>query len=650
MNPSPPPLLDRLRDREDRTLSPFTGWTRESWALLADELLLAARTHASPSHAGIRFPGPVGGYGDDVDALEGFARTFLAAGFRVTGEDGADPNGYLEWYGRGLAAGVDPRSPERWPRLDEHHQARVEAASIALVLTMTGPWLWDRLPARTREQTVDYLSAAIGARYPPINWLWFQVVVEQFLASVGVDVPRDELAGLLARTDAFEREDGWCSDGARRAYDHYAGWALQFYPLLWSELFPDEPLAAQRRERYVARAGAYLHDAVRLVGADGSPLVQGRSLAYRFAAAAPFWAGARAGVEAPAPGTLRRAASGVARHFAEHGAPNAHGLLSTGWHGPWPPLAQRYSGPGSPYWAAKGLLGLSLPPGHPVWTAREGPLPVEEDDQDLVVRAPGWLVTGLRRDGVVRVVNHGTDHAVAGDVLPEGPLYSRLGYSTATSPVLLPADGALDQSVVLVDAQGRTSARTGFERLAARTLPSGTLLGASRWRAHVVRTAPGTADHGFPRAGEVVHRGPLLEVVSLVRRGWEVRLLRLPDGAGGAILRTSGWAVADATGARPGPATRLVDLAGLQDAGEETAAGASPLAPQVRVPWLAVPGEPVPGRWYAAAVALGDPGAAPHLVAGGTDADEEVPWSVAWGDGTVDAVDLRAVLSPGGSS
>ncbi len=633
------PLADRLRDVEDRTRSPLTGWTRDSWALLADDLLQSARAFATPTHAGIAFPGAVGGRGARVDALEGFARTFLAAGFRVAGEGGSDPAGYLDWYARGLIAGVDPASPEHWPRLRDEPQARVEAASIALVLQLTRPWLWDRLPARTQEQTVDYLSEAIGAQYPPINWLWFQIIVEQFLRSVGADVPAHELARLVHETDAFEREAGWYSDGDARAYDHYVGWALHFYPLLSSELFPS-PDGEDRRARYRARAERFLGDAVRLVGADGSPLVQGRSLTYRFAAAAPFWAGARAGVASPPPGLLRRAASGIAKHFVDHGAVDERGILPIGWHGAWPALAQSYSGPGSPYWASKAFLGLSLPADHPVWTATEEPLPAESADQSFVIAAPGWLVSSRRRDGIVRVVNHGTDHARPGDVLPESPLYSRLAYSTATSPVLLPRDGALDQSVVLVDAEGAGTSRMGFERVATARTARQTLLGISRWRARRVALQPGAGDDGFARAGTVRRDGPDLEVVSLVRDGWEVRLVRLRGEAEpGLRLRVSGWAVPDDEGAEEEIST-VHDLGGLGMTGVEVVAGVSPLAERVRIPWAATEALPEVRRWYAAAIGLGALGEPPRLVA----ADGEVV-EVGWPDGTVERVDLAARLT-----
>lgn len=158
-------------DETAAAISPCTGWTREDWAVLTDRLLLAAREHASAGHARITFPGPEGGYGRDVDGLEGFARTFLLAGFRLAGERGADPLGLADWYAQGLAAGTDPNAPDRWVRLEEKAQAKVEAASIALILDLTRPWLWDRLDPAVQARVVDYLAPAVGDdTYPQINW------------------------------------------------------------------------------------------------------------------------------------------------------------------------------------------------------------------------------------------------------------------------------------------------------------------------------------------------------------------------------------------------------------------------------------------------------------------------------------------------
>lgn len=335
---------------------------RAELAALADRMLLAARAVASPQHALIFIPGPEGGYGHAIDGLEGFTRTFLMAGFRLAGEQGRDPLHLADWYAQGIAAGTDPDSPERWTRLTEHGQAKVEAAALALILDLTRPWLWDRLSAQVQAHVIDYLAPAVGDEtYPQTNWVWFRLLVQTFLRSVGGPYSLDEMRADLATHDGFVRSGGWLADGAERSFDHYVGWTLHLYPTLWARMQGAEDLAAPRGDRDRALLDRYLLDAVRLLGADGSPLAQGRSLIYRFAASAPFWAGAIARVPSTPPGLLRRAATGVVEHFVAHGAPGDDGLLTLGWYGPWPKLAQSYSGPGSPYWASLGMLGLLLP-------------------------------------------------------------------------------------------------------------------------------------------------------------------------------------------------------------------------------------------------------------------------------------------------
>src|SRR5690348_11153392 len=98
----------------------MTAWTRGHWLALADLLLDRARDHATPGHARITPPGRPGGFGSAVDGLEGFARTFLLAGFRLAGERGRGLDELADWYASGIATGTDPASAERWVRLDEH--------------------------------------------------------------------------------------------------------------------------------------------------------------------------------------------------------------------------------------------------------------------------------------------------------------------------------------------------------------------------------------------------------------------------------------------------------------------------------------------------------------------------------------------------
>ena len=647
-------------------ISPITGWERTDWLALADRMLDAGRRVASPRHALLAFQGEPGGYGASVDALEGFARTFMLAAFRIAGAP--DTTGDLAaWYAEGLDAGTDPASPERWLRPDEVDQAKVEAAALAIGLHLTRDVLWANLPARVQGQVVDYLSAVIGGSYPPINWVWFRIVVEQFLASVGAPYSRTDVEEDLALADTFFREAGWIADGASRSFDHYTGWALHLYPVLWETMLaPDDPFR-ERMPRYRAALDEFLADAVALVGADGGPLIQGRSLTYRFAAAAPFWAGALAGTTAVEPGLLRRAASGIVAHFADRGAPDAAGTLSLGWHDAWRPIAQTYSGPGSPYWASKGMLGIALPASHPVWTAVEAPLPVERGDFVRGIVAPGWIASGTRADGIVRIVNHGTDHGVPGLLSKDAPLYAKFGYSTATAPLLAgeAAGHRPDQSVAIV-ADGLASDRSGFTTDAFETLEcdDGSTAGfaISTSTAHWVDDRPDHPDHGTPWAGGVVRQGPLLTTASLVHGAWEVRLVRVVrhDGqdVAGESLRVSGWPIsgdaphADVSSERAAAASGTLtsvmrSIAGFTAAGVQVDENATFLGPRMATPWLSAP---LPGgeHWFVAAIGLA--GDALETAPTAAVEDDAATVHVVWDDGARVSVTLpevsRAPASP----
>ncbi|MEO7588657.1 MAG: DUF2264 domain-containing protein [Arachnia sp.] len=615
------------RVRQDN-LAPFTGWSRPRLAGLADKMLLSAREYASADHSLIVPPGCPGPFGNGVDGLEGFARTFLLAGFRLAGDGGEDPLGLAQWYAEGLANGTNPDNPGRWVRPSESGQAKVEAASIALILDMTRPWLWDRLENRVQEQVIHYLAVVVGDDdYPPNNWRWFRIIVQTFLRSVGGPWSKDDIEADLALHDTLQRADGWIADGPLRAYDHYVGWALHLYPALWARMQSVEDLAADRMERDRDRLDRYLLDAVRLIGADGAPLFQGRSLIYRIASAAPFWVGAVSQVPSLSPGVLRRAALGVIAHFAPYidqqsGAP---ALLSVGWHGAWPGMAQYYSGPSSPYWAVKGMLGLALPPTDPVWVSREEPLPLEQQDQLFTVAAPGWLVSGTKSDGIVRVINHGTDYAQPGDQTGDAPNYAEFGYSTVTTPRMTAAarGDPLEQSVVLLDSSGHPTHRTGFTAgpVGLNHVGAAVAIGSSVARAHWMTEAPKYLDYGPGPAGEAVEVAAL-RTISVVRGSWEIRLVRVEALPGnttclaGWTLRLGGWAVSgdDSTdswytlddvragASSSGVRSFVIGRSGFDTAGVRRESDVSPLGGTTLTPWLTAP--VAPHQWFTALLCL----------------------------------------------
>ncbi|TYB57779.1 DUF2264 domain-containing protein [Nonomuraea sp. PA05] len=519
--------------------------TRERWEAMADHLLAAVQPYATEGFAQYRLPGKASRSGPVSDGLEGYARTFLLAAFRIAGARGDVPAGLIERYASGLSAGTDPAHPYAWPALTDMSQQLVEAASIALALHETRPWLFDRLSEVERERVVRWLAGFVGKRTPDNNWVMFRVVVEQFLAEVGGPHEPSEIAGGLERVEEWYAGDGWYSDGKGKNFDYYCGWALHLYPSLWARMSGD----TARQELYAGRLRRFLEQYQHFFAADGGPVHQGRSLTYRFATVAPLWLGALTGASPLPPGRTRRIAGRVLSHFAERGAPDERGLLNLGWYDAFPPIAQSYSGPASPYWASKAFLGLLLPPGHPVWTAQEEPAPVELADQSLTMPAPGWLLHTTSADGVVRLVNHGSDRDRVQS--PDGdpdPYYTKLSYTTHTGPEVGERAPGVDNHLAVIAPGGTASLRRFIEPLAAadrfaasayqdgpvRVVTASVVDGAAEIRIHRV-TAP--AGHQVRDGGHALAATTAPDL----REGDSLALARRPDGLTSAVRALHGY-------------------------------------------------------------------------------------------------------------
>lgn len=607
---------------EDRLLSPHTGWTREHWLAHAEHLLRSVRPYASPSCSRIALPGRTSRSGADSDALEGFARTFLLAAWRISADEGTGPSAedLIAWYSSGLTAGADAAHPEAWPRIvpGRPTQPMVEAASIALALDVTRPWLWDRLDPRAQGLVADWLGGFVGNTTWPNNWMLFQTIVEEFLASIGARYEEKEILRGLDAAEDWYVGDGWYTDGSGHNFDYYIGWAMHLYPLMWTRMAVGgarSERALQLRAVYRDRLRQFLERYFDFIGADGAPVFQGRSLTYRFAAAAPIWVGEIFDCSPYDPGLSRRAASGMVRHFAERGAPDERGLLTLGWHEEFLPMTQDYSGPASPYWASKGFLGLMLPAVHRVWTAPERPLPVETGDFISVIRPAPWVLHGTKRDGVVRLLNHGADHAVkhdAPEVWHDDPHYAALAFSTATAPdVAASAWGRrVGNLLTLVAPDGRVATRGLVEPLGGRGAHDEGVWVGSRFQPGLVAEDGAALE---PLAGVEV------ETQCFVTAGGETRVHRVTAPAGWTV-RDAGYPVAD--GVPPGgtvltdPAAEVATVAGLRsvisaragwtEAGVDEAEGANPLGRHSATPWLAAV-HPGGTGWYVSHVALHGP-------------------------------------------
>ncbi|MDV9170103.1 DUF2264 domain-containing protein [Streptomyces sp. W16] len=647
---------------EDRLLSPYTGWTRTHWEALADAQLTAVRPYATDRHALLHLPGPASRNGQHSDGLEGFARTFLLAGFRLAHSGDNDPGDHAGWYAEGLTAGTDPHSPERWPSMRECGQAKVECASVAIALHETRRWIWDRLDDGVRQRIVAWMTDLLGSEVPDNNWVWFRAITSAFLRSVGAPWSAPDIDHAIARTESWYAGDGWYSDGGGtggplRHFDYYSGWAMHYYPLWYCRISGADADPALL-PRYRARLRRYLDDAQHLVAADGAPLYQGRSLTYRYAMLCPLWAGAVFDATPLPAGRTRRLASGVLRHFTEAGCFDGRGLQPLGWQGEFTAIRQPYSGPGSPYWSSKGFAGLVLSAEHPVWTEKEETLPIETRDVRRTLTAPGWLVSGTAADGIVRVVNHGSDHAFGDGTVPEAddPVYSRLAYASHTAPDSTAAslNDPLDSHIALLDSDERPSHRRPLTRLHL-----GVRTAVSRHRAHWP-LGPVPAPYAHDPA-PAFRTGPWITTASVLNGALEVRLARVDGPVREPLrLRVGGYCLAATeppgmhlesqpaawVGSPTGVSSTVVGLRGFDEAGIATARDANAFGSHSATPWLATTAEVQLGTVYAALVCLSGvvagPGAAEAVrLEVCYDGDGTALAAVTWPDGTQDNVRLE---------
>ncbi|MEV7389205.1 DUF2264 domain-containing protein [Streptomyces sp. NPDC091215] len=554
---------------ENREVSPHTGYTRAHWEAVADGLLDAAWRWATPGRALLHLPGQPSKSGLRSDGLEGYARTFLAASFRVAGADGKDPHGWLERYAAGLAAGT--RTPgrddaESWPLILDHHvqgQPMVESASVALGLSLTRPWLWDRLDGDVQDRAEKWMRDALTYTPAPNNWYLFPFTVASFLESVGRGDPVTERARerALDLLETWYRGDGWYSDGDGRAFDHYNGWAFHLYPMLDAHLSGDAKLL----DRLGPRLREHLEGFSLLFGADGAPIHFGRSLTYRFGASAAVGVGAVTGWTPLSPGASRRLISGSLRYFLDRGGVADDGLLKLGWHGPHAGSVQTYSGPASPYWASKAFVALLAPEDHPLWTATEEPAPSEGPDRVLALPAPGLLVQSTGADGIVRLHNHGSDRVRPHDgesAAEADPLYGREAYSTHTGPTSQ-ADTA--DNHLSVEVAGSASVRRRIHPLGAG---QGDGWGwAASWHRPVFASGPPMVP------------GLRVESVTVARGRHELRIHRVLGAPYGTRLTLTGWA-------SQAHRSELAGLLGWAEADEVSAPEGTAYESPVRMPRL----------------------------------------------------------------
>lgn len=412
--------------------SAYTGLTRGHWSACAEEILARSEAHKLPGGFRYRFPGRPSMSGKDSDELEGFARVFLLAAFRIGERDKVSElvaSRFRESF-ESAANALKRRESTPWPEISNMSQSLVEAASIAIGLAVTRDMLWDRLSDDARDAITQWMQPSIGVRVHNNNWILFPALVGAFLKSVGREFTGIDsaIARGLETIGEWHVGGGWYTDGPHGPVDYYNAWAFHYYAPLLTYLVNDHTDSFNIR----ARLRQFLPGYAQWFSKSGAPLYFGRSLIYRFATIAPFWTAELIGANPLNPGETRRICSSVLDYFVGQGAIGESGL-SLGWHSALPNIAQVYSGPGSPLWAAKAFVGLLMSADSEVWTSPEQYHQRPPASDPAPVDNTGLMVSASRDNDIVRLHN-GMRHRVPAAPWRDDPMYARFSYSTVTAP------------------------------------------------------------------------------------------------------------------------------------------------------------------------------------------------------------------------
>ena len=377
----------------------------EQTLLIAEKLLAPLVKRMRPGTATIELEGPASDHGEIADLLEAFARPCLLAAHWLAAS-GGETLGFTrpqvaDWFRKGLVAGTDPHADTYWGPVTNYHQHSVEMGALVLALEIARDHLWMPLSDSEKRQVIAWLRTARGCGFHRNNHLFFGVLPLSFLIREGAELAGDKELVLhwLDILESMYLKNGWFIDGMNESVDHYNAFAWHFYGLWWGKLYGDMDLA--RAERWRQYAVPFLKDYIHFFAATGEHVPFGRSMVYRFNAAAPFGLAHYCGVDALDPGLSRNVFQKNVEFFTSVLPEDKP--LSLGWTDEFPLMAEVYSCAGSPYWAAKAFSPLLIDPSDPFWQAAAQPLPSEVADYSRAIPAAGLVVRSF--DGDVELFN-----------------------------------------------------------------------------------------------------------------------------------------------------------------------------------------------------------------------------------------------------
>jgi hypothetical protein len=357
----------------------------------------------------------VSGSGKTCDSVTRILPALAARLISPEGSRGIEVEGRVwnvdEIFLSALAHGTDPQDKDFWGYANpaDSDQRQVESSIVAWSLWLTADRMMERFTPAQRRNIQSWLASCTRVPVRSNNWALFTAVNHAARLSLSDRWPefsgdpaffREDIAAI----DRMHQGDGWYHDSTDgQDYDYYNFWVFASHTLYWDTMagdkFPD------LRETFRPRVRSFLESVPYFFGANGSHILFGRSLIYRWAVLTPLVLSWRAGLWPHSPGLLRRICNLNLSFLWESGAwdPGNEKLRETLTPLSNPEVSEGYINNGHPYWGMQAFHAMALGREDQFWTAEEEPLPVEKADYARVIEAPGILLAGCRRTGQAQV-------------------------------------------------------------------------------------------------------------------------------------------------------------------------------------------------------------------------------------------------------
>jgi hypothetical protein len=312
--------------------------------------------------------------------LEAFGRTLSGIGPWLNLEDGSKEelalrDQYRQWTLRAIANAVNPAAKDylTW----NGGQPLVDASFFALGLVRC-PWLWQHLGHSTKQQVVTALIQTRNTVPVYTNWILFTGMIEAFFCKYGYEYDKVRIEyGIREFAQHWYVGDGLFSDGMNFAFDYYNSYVIQPYLTNIIEALNTKGKSYEwftpKLDKITKR---YAELQERMINADGSFPVTGRSITYR-GGAFHHLADMAARKQLPASlhaAQVRGALTAIIKKTID--APTTFtkdGWLNIGLYGTQPELADFYINTGSLYLCTTIFLPLGLPDTDDFWSSPSEP-------------------------------------------------------------------------------------------------------------------------------------------------------------------------------------------------------------------------------------------------------------------------------------